>query len=872
MRARSLVALLGFVGFVSVPVHAVAAEPSRVPLLVRPRAFAPVLPRGAKRVGAIASEQPITFDVVLPPANRAELDSLLHELYDPASPRFRHWLAPGEFARRFGPNPVLVASVVDWLHRAGLADTRLVDGNVEVHATAGLASRALGVSFSRFRAGGADSFSADQAPLVPDNIAGEITAVAGLSNTVRLAPRLHRIASLRAGGPHAVTRDQSCSSAVAQQANAANGWTVAQSAARYQMSALHDAGLQGSGRTVALFELAPHKAADVSAYLDCFSLHNPVSARKVLGGGTSDASGTLEANLDIEDAASTAPGSKVVSYEGPNTELGGLKVWSAIVNDDKAQVVSSSWGVCESQQTAGERSALHPLFQQAAAQGQTIFAATGDSGSEDCYLSLSDTTLTADSPANDPLITAVGGTSLVPHQGLTDPDHEPVWNDCQHAHDINCANNSNNGAAGGGLSHAYAKPSWQPVAAASTCGAGCRELPDISANAGVGEAFNSGGWQLIGGTSIAAPKLAGLATDIASGCVDRLGSFGARLYGFAQNGGYGRALRDVPAGEGDNDLTRSQGGRYPTAAGFDLATGLGTPLAAGLSCPAVRTVKPLTAKAGAAVLLEGIGLAHATVHFGHTIAHVVSESPTSAKVVVPGGSGRADIWASSALGRGTTRVTFLYPDAARAVVASYRIVAADGRVASFGGAQDYGGPPAGSLPAPIVGMAVDKATGGYWLAGADGSVHAFHAPFFGDAVGYGLRQPVVGIAASPDGGGYRLVARDGGIFTFGNAKYYGSTGGMHLNRPIVGMAADPNTGGYWLVASDGGVFAFNAPFYGSTGSMQLARPIVGLSPTGDARGYWFVASDGGVFSFGDARFSGSGVGRALTPPIVAIGA
>ena len=153
-----------------------------------------------------------------------------------------------------------------------------------------------------------------------------------------------------------------------------------------------------------------------------------------------------------------------------------------------------------------------------------------------------------------------------------------------------------------------------------------------------------------------------------------------------------------------------------------------------------------------------------------------------------------------------------------------------------------------------------------------------------------LNAPIVGMAADPSTGGYWLVASDGGIFTFNDAGYFGSTGAMHLNKPIVGMAADPATGGYWLVASDGGIFSFNAPFLGSTGAMQLNKPIVGMAADRRRRllagglrrwdlqlrrrpvpgldrgddaqqahrghggrpgdgGYWLVASDGGIFSF-----------------------
>jgi len=171
---------------------------------------------------------------------------------------------------------------------------------------------------------------------------------------------------------------------------------------------------------------------------------------------------------------------------------------------------------------------------------------------------------------------------------------------------------------------------------------------------------------------------------------------------------------------------------------------------------------------------------------------------------------------------------------------------------------------------PVVGMATDPATGGYWMATADGAVFAFGAPFHGSMGGTPLNQPIVGIAATPDGGGYWLVGADGGLFAFGDAPFRGSMGGAPLTRPIVGIAADPASGGYWEVAADGGLFAFGAPFLGSMGGEPLNQPVVGMAASSDGGGYREVAADGGLFAFGDAPFRGSMGGAPLTRPVVGI--
>jgi ribosomal protein L24E len=198
----------------------------------------------------------------------------------------------------------------------------------------------------------------------------------------------------------------------------------------------------------------------------------------------------------------------------------------------------------------------------------------------------------------------------------------------------------------------------------------------------------------------------------------------------------------------------------------------------------------------------------------------------------------------------------------------YWEVEANGTVAAFGSAQNYGSL-SGPLNSPIVGVAATPDGAGYWLVGSDGGVFGFgDAGFYGSTGSLKLNKPIVGMAPTSDGKGYWLVASDGGIFSFGDAAFYGSMGGHALNQPIVGMAGDPSTGGYWEVAADGGIFSYNAPFFGSTGSIRLNKPIVGMEASPNGQGYRFVASDGGIFTFGQAPFDGSTGSLTLAAPVV----
>jgi hypothetical protein len=142
------------------------------------------------------------------------------------------------------------------------------------------------------------------------------------------------------------------------------------------------------------------------------------------------------------------------------------------------------------------------------------------------------------------------------------------------------------------------------------------------------------------------------------------------------------------------------------------------------------------------------------------------------------------------------------------------------------------------LNQPIVGMAADPASGGYWMVAADGGVFSFDAPFFGSTGALHLDKPIVGIAATPDGGGYWMVASDGGIFAFGDASFEGSTSGQALSAPIVGMSSDDSSYGYWLVGSDGAIYPFGTAFDYSSATPGLLtgfRVLHATSLTGTHR-------------------------------------
>ena len=419
-----------------------------------------------------------------------------------------------------------------------------------------------------------------------------------------------------------------------------------------------------------------------------------------------------------------------------------------------------------------------------------------------------------------------------------------------------------------------------------------RAVPDISGSAnpshGVALFFaRDGGWTTFGGTSIVAPSNAGFFADTNQGCFRTLGGVGPALY--AANLFSPGSYFDVTSG--NNDLTNTNSGDYPATAGFDAASGLGTPNdqnlfkalqgGDGTGCPSVSAVSPDTGppSGGGAITIVGGGFQNATsVTFGSAGAgQILTRSDTALTVIPPNAPGAAcvDVTVRNAQGISVTSGADHYGFGGDLNCGGgYRFVASDGGVFDFGDAGFWGSTGGLQLNAPVVGMATTPSTNGYWLVASDGGIFNYgDAGFFGSMGGQHLNRPIVGIATAPGGNGYWLVASDGGIFGFGSAHFFGSTGGQHLNKPIVGMAATPDGGGYWLVASDGGIFAYgDAQFYGSTGSLALNSPVVGMAAGPGGNGYWLVASDGGIFTYGSANFYGSAGSIHLNEPVVGMAA
>ncbi len=522
--------------------------------------------------GDVVVTTPITatFDVVVARANAAALSGFLANLYRPGSPSYRHFLSTAQFARRFGASDATVRALRDYFASYALSVGALSKGRILLHvagSTVNIARafdtpvdtvrRSDGVLVARFA----------RAATLPASIARDVTGVAGLSSVAAPSAPALRLAHASAAGTCA-----SAGSTTTNGPNSLGGYTLAQQGQLYGLSTAWSKGIVGTGQTIAIYELGVYRAPDVNTYASCYGLSPAITNVDVDGGGSSG--GADEATMDVEEVAGLAPGAALTIYAGPNSGSGPTDTYARIADDNTASIVTTSWGTCEGDPTGGA-TAEQAIFQQMAAQGQSVFASAGDEGSSDCT-GITTNAPAVDDPASQPFVTGVGGLSV---QSIS-PLSESVWND---------GTNSNGGAGGGGISTLWSRPSWQN-APGITSTQTMRLVPDLSVmgdpSTGFIEYF-SGSWGSIGGTSIGSPIMSAVTAVAAQACgVARLGFLNPTLYNMASTG-----FNDVTTGS--NDLFGV--GVYSAGPGYDMASGLGSPNPAtfltGLCPPSAGSLK-----------------------------------------------------------------------------------------------------------------------------------------------------------------------------------------------------------------------------------------------------------------------------------------
>ena len=296
-----------------------------------------------------------------------------------------------------------------------------------------------------------------------------------------------------------------------------------------------------------------------------------------------------ETTLDVEVIHAIAPDAKIVVLVSPVAETEGTiglpefrQLEQYTLDHKLGNIVSQSWAASEVtlENTAGqqEMQKWETIYQKATTQeGMTYLSSSGDSGAtdfKDLQAKQLSSVPTTSFPTDSPWVTSVGGTRLT-RTGST--FHEQAWSD-----------------SGGGFSRFYKTPSYQQTLPTNDQQLlqGRRGVPDVAgaADPQTGLVIYQGGtWQMVGGTSAAAPLWAGIVALADQMAGHPLGFINPTLYKLAASSSYARDFRDITVGNNTNSDANVQG--YPAVPGWDPLTGLGAPLANNLVPDLVAAMK-----------------------------------------------------------------------------------------------------------------------------------------------------------------------------------------------------------------------------------------------------------------------------------------
>ena len=477
----------------------------------------------------------------------------------------RTYLSQEEFAATYGADPRDMESVVAFAREHQLQVTRADQAQrvVVVTGTAAAVSSAFDVKLVHYSSPNGH-YRGRLGPVhVPSGLAGAIEGIFGLDDRRQARPHIILPAT------QARLREERGAQATAKAAQSAS-YLPPQVGGFYSFPS----NLDGSGQCIGILEFGGgFSESDIQSYFSQLNIPAP-SVTAVSVDGTPNQPGKDpntdgEVMLDIEVAASLAPGAKLVVYFAPFTEQGWVDAVTTAVHDTqhKPSVLSVSWGFTEGQDiwTSQAVKAVNQAFQAAAVMGMTICVASGDDGSED---QLTDGHAHVDFPASSPYVLACGGTYLEVSNGVR--TGERVWNNGERA--------NGGGAGGGGISDMNALPSWQqgivPPSVNPNHHVG-RGVPDVAGNADE----NSGYTILVdgqvvgnvGGTSAVSPLWSALIARLNQQLGKPVGYITPLLYTqLGKSGGF----YDITTG--NNDPTGQIGG-YNAGPGWDACTGWGTP-------------------------------------------------------------------------------------------------------------------------------------------------------------------------------------------------------------------------------------------------------------------------------------------------------
>jgi pseudomonalisin len=550
----------------------------------------------ATDLGAADATAAMTLVVNLARPDPSGEQALLDAENDPSSPSYRQYLSPDDFATRFGVAQSQLAAVTSWLSGGGLTVDSVSAARdvIAVRGTVAQVSALFATPIHRFSYSGAQFLANTGAPVIP--LALGITNVVGLNTLQHF--------TLPAGLQQDTCLTSNTCTGVTTPADLWGG---------YQQPSAY----QGQNQQIAIFGEGQSTGviSDLRQFETRYGLPQvPVTVKHPAGDTNfSDDSGHIEWNIDTQASTGMAPEvANLALYFGQDlSDADVTKVMSQWTDDRHGPMqASASYGECETvpvvSPIAGQP-LLNPvlpagqglgnnvdsteteILRQAAIEGKTLFASTGDTGSS-CPVAyaavigagngvVNQGAPITNSPASLPYVVGVGGTVLYT-DGQGHRAREYGWN-----------------YSGGGSTLFTPAPSYQRGTPGLTYScvtnplSVCRGIADVSAQSGDiltnGYAIVSGGQPSIGGgTSLSSPLWEGMWARVqgASGRSNGNGFANYALYRVGKDpNSYPRDFFDVTSTDPVTGLP-STNGVYPTLPGWDYVTGFGTPKVDGLIC------------------------------------------------------------------------------------------------------------------------------------------------------------------------------------------------------------------------------------------------------------------------------------------------
>jgi subtilase family serine protease len=502
------------------------------------------------------------------------LAQLLDAQHDPESPSYHRWLTPEQYGERFGVSESDAGQVTAWLQQHGMQVEEVSAGRRSIVFTGSAAQveSAFHTEIHAYKIGPEIHHANSSDPQIPAAFSGVVGGIVSLHD-FRSVPMNNGaripIPEFTSGGSYYLA--------------------PADFATIYDLAPLYQQAITGSGQSVAIVARSNINLSDVRQFRSFFDL--PANDPQIIVNGADPgiwSSGEeTEADLDVEWSGAVAKSSaiKFVVSKSTNSSDGSYLSAQYIVTHNLAPVMSMSFGLCESALGSSGNNFINSLWQQAAAQGITVFVSAGDSGAAGCDSASSSRAthgLGVNGLCSSPYSVCVGGTEF------NDTAHPSLyWLSSDASGTQSSAvsyipevawNESTSGglwATGGGASGLYAKPAWQ--AGTGVPADGKRDVPDVSLSSAGHDGYliyQNGGLYVVGGTSAAAPSFAGTMALVVQNTAARQGNANAAFYSLAtkQHAGGASIFHDTTSG---NNSVPGQTG-YNAATGYDKVTGLGS--------------------------------------------------------------------------------------------------------------------------------------------------------------------------------------------------------------------------------------------------------------------------------------------------------